>query len=269
MGIDDWLPSKVLQILALDLGLLILAGWFFILLLIIREFRHFAQRVTSSGPDDQTLVMCQKAIDNAMSYANDNAETLNELIRVQQALESQLSEVRESTKDHVSSEEQALINDLNQKLNRSHKLIRKLKGDLDTSAKRLKATREKLYDQYDTVERLRKEKTEVEKKYSNLEKEFHHVAKSSNTKELEREHKVEKQNLLATLNQYKRQIEEQDSAIRQLLEQGAVAGNTDVKSIKDELESAQNQLKHITKEKDFIEAKFLELLKQIEEKPEQ
>ena len=268
MEFDEWLPSKVLQILALDLGLLILAGWFFILLLIIREFRHFAQRVTTNAPSDQTLEMCQKAIDNAMSYANDNAETLNELIKVQQALEAQLSEVKESTQDHVSKEEQALINDLNQKLNRSHKLIRKLKGDLDTSAKRLKATREKLYDQYDTVERLRKEKTEVEKKYNRLEQEFHHVAKGGNAKELEREHQVEKQNLLATLNQYKRQIEEQDSAIRQLLEQGAVAGDTDVQSIKQELETTKNQLKHMTKEKNFVEGKFLELLKQIEQNPD-
>ena len=267
MNIDQWVPSKVLQILALDLGLLILAGWFFILLLIIREFRQFAQKVSSGQPDDSTLAMCQKALDDAMSFAQNNAETLNELIRVQQTLESQVTDIRESTQDHVSPEEKALISDLNQKLARSHKLIKKLKGDLDTSAKRLKRTKEKLFAQYDTVEKLRKEKKEVEQKYDRLEQEYQSVATASgNAKELEREHQIEKQNILAALSQYKRQVEEQEGIIRQMLDEGAQAGNSNVKDVQKELAAAQEQLRHMTKVKDFVEAKFLELLNKTEGK---
>ena len=261
---SDWLPSKVLQILALDLGLLILAGWFFILLLIIREFRQFAQKVTSNAPDDKMLSMCQKALDEAMSFAKNNEDTLSDLIRVQQALEAQLSDIRESTQDHVSPEEQKLINELNQKLERSHKLIRKLKGDLDVSAKRLRATKEKLFGQYDTVNQLRKEKEQLEQKAMHLERELFQVSKSGNIKEITREHQVERQNLLATISQYKRQIEEQDNAIRQLLEQGSEAGGGNSAEMRKALGEAQNQIKNLTKEKDFIESKFLDLLKQTE-----
>lgn len=267
MDLSDIVPEKVFQIIAIDFGLLILAGWFFILLLIIREFREFAVKVTNNRQtDDQTLQMCQQSIDSAMAYINDNSETLNELVKVQQLLESQLSEIKSSTKDHVSPEEQALIDDLNKKLSRSHKLIRKLKGDLDTSAKRLKTTREKLYNQYDTVEQLQKEKEQIQQQYAQLEQEYEDVVKSGGTKDIEREHQLEKQNLVTALAQYKRQIDEQEQAIIQLQQQDSEPGVSDVRAIKKDLANAENKLKHMTKEKEFVEKRYLDLLKEVDKR---
>lgn len=265
MDLSEISFEKVFQIIAIDLGLLILAGWFFILLLIIREFREFAVKVTSNqGTDDKTLEMCQKAIDNAMSYVNENSDTLNELVKVQQLLEAQLLEIKTSTKDHVSAEEQALIDDLNKKLSRSHKLIRKLKGDLDSSGKRLKTTREKLYNQYDNVEQLKKDKIAMEAKFSQLEREYEEVTKSGNIQEVQREHQAEKQSLVAALAQYKRQIDEQEQAITQLQQQKSEPGEGNVREIKKELATAANKLKHMTKEKEFVEKRYLDLLKEVD-----
>lgn len=263
MDLENLLPENVFQILAVDFGLLILAAWFFILLLILREFREFAIKVTANKLDDQTLSMCQNAIDNAMSYANDNAETINELIKVQHMLQSQLADVKSAAKEHATEEEKALIEDLNRKLTRSNKLVRKLKGDLDEGAKRLKSTREKLYSQYNAVEKLQKEKEEVEQRFAQLEKEFEEVAKGGNVEAVEREHQIEKQNLVQALAQYKKQIEEQEQSIA-MLQQNNLNEGSDVRTVQKELAEAENKLKFMTKEKDFVENRYLDLLKQVE-----
>lgn len=265
MNIPGLTSFKILEILALDLGLLILAGWFVILWLIIREFRKFAHNVAGGqhSENDTLIAKYQDSIEMALNYSAENRDTLDALVHVQQGLERQLANVKASTSDHISKEEQASMDDLNDRLQKAHKLIQKLKGDLDTSVKKLKTTREKLYSQYDTVERLTKENKKISEQFAKLEQEYVQLsaspAPSSNTEE--------NNNLKRALQQYKKQMSEQDQVIQQLMAQGA--DNTDggeAKKLQEKLVAAENQLKHLAKEKNFVEKKFLDLLKQVEKK---
>lgn len=268
MDMTDTLPEQVLTILAIDLGLFILVGWFLLLLLMLREFRKFAKQSQQGNfADNPMLPLCQESVDSALRYVNDNVETIDRLVEVQQALENQLREIRESTRDHITSQEQESITDLNDKLAKSHALIRKLKGDLELSQQRLKTTREKLFAQYDTVETLQKEKAKLEERYQNLEKEYMATSASSGkVHELERNYQVEKQNLVAMLNQYKRQVGEQEQAINQLMKQAETADGNELNALKQQLKQAQQSVHHMGKEKDFIESKYMELLKEVENK---
>jgi len=258
---------KILEILALDLGLLILAGWFLILWLIIREFRKFAAKVSghNEGIDEKLVQSYQESIDMALNYSAENRDTLDELIRVQQGLEQQLADVKASTSDHISQEEQAQMDELNARLNKAHKLIKKLKGDLDSSVKKLKVTREKLYAQYDSVERLKKENAAITAQFEQLEKQY---IQATNENSLNRvDNTQENNNLKRALSQYKRQMEEQDQVIQQLMEQGANAKNDkETQQLQQKLVAAEGKLKNLTKEKDFVEKKFLDLLQQVEKK---
>ncbi|MCL9782905.1 chromosome partitioning protein ParA [Vibrio sp. S4M6] len=260
----DWqhlLTENVLKAFALDFGLIILAVWFFILLLILREFRQFARTMAGNGVDQQMLTLVQKSVDNALITVSENTKTLGDLVEVQQALENQVTNIKQSSSSgHMTEEDQTAIDDLTKKLSTSHQLIKKLKGDLDRSVQGLKKTKDKLYNQFQTVEGLKEENERLQKDFSQLEKEYINISQANGLQKAEEE----KKELIATLNQYKRQIEEQDQAINQLKEQGSGAGNLEIEAVQEELSNAQKKLQSLTKEKDFVEKKFLTLLKEIE-----
>ncbi|WMN60438.1 chromosome partitioning protein ParA [Pseudoalteromonas xiamenensis] len=262
------ISGTVIQGLIGNLGLLILAGWFLILLLILREFRHFIHNTTSSrGQDDsEILAMCRESVDNALSYVKSHADTISELAKIQLSLESQLAEVRSSSQTQISDQDQATIDELNRKLMRSHALIKKLKGDLDKSVEKLHVTRRKLYDQYETVESLQKEKEELLDKYAQLEQQLEEQSSatgSQSVQSLTLTFEQEKRDMLAALQNYRRQIAEQNQAIQQLeLQHTTTANQGQVSEIKKELEQTQSALKHLTKEKNFIESKYLQLVKE-------
>lgn len=254
-------PPEVYHYIAINFGLLILAAWFYILLLILREFRSFAlSMVKNSGStDDATLAMCRESVDNAMSYVNDNRKTIADLVNLQILLQQQLTEVTSSTKDHVTEKEQQLIDELNNKLKRSHMLIRKLKGDLDKSVEKLKITRQKLYAQYDAVTVLQEEKDQLQADYEALKNASENSDKTLNA---DTSSTPDQTKLLNTLNEYKRQIAEQDQLLQQLQLQADGPGNNDeLDTLKQELEKTQYALKHLTKEKKFIEGRYLEMMK--------
>ncbi|MDE3274147.1 chromosome partitioning protein ParA, partial [Pseudoalteromonas sp. G4] len=254
MNIPGLTSYKVLEILALDLGLLILAGWFVILWLIIREFRKFAFKVSGGSQvvDDKLISEYQDSIEMALNYSAENRDTLDALIRVQQGLENKLANIKASTSDHISKEEKASMDDLNARLQKAHQLIKKLKGDLDTSVKKLRTTREKLYSQYDTVERLTKENKKISEQFEQLEREYVQLTSNSSSSS----NSEENNNLKRALQQYKKQMAEQDQVIQQLMAQGA--DNTDVgeaKILQQKLLEAEERLTHLVKEKDFVEKK--------------
>lgn len=164
--------------------------------------------------------------------------------------------LRSSTAQHVSAEEQASIDDLNLKLNKSHQLIRKLKGDLDKSVKGLKVTRKKLFNQADTVEGLREQNAALEKDFEKLEQEYIQISEAGGFQDLAIQYQTEKEELLNTIEEYKQQAK-----------QGASSEELD--AMRQELEETQQQMLHLTKEKDFVENKYLDLSKKIDtEKPE-
>ncbi|MEZ8103352.1 chromosome partitioning protein ParA [Vibrio bivalvicida] len=249
----DLLPRLTLEnliALAVDFGLLILLVWFVILLLILREFRQFARQVVSGRDMDRnTYELCQQSVDKALNYSAENGDTLNDLILIQQALESQVSQIK-AAKGELSAQEKESIDELNQKLNKSHRLIKKLKGDLDKSVKGLRNAKSRLLKQTDTVESLQLEKEQLEKQFEQLEQEYIQISESGGTANLAKEFKQEKQQLLDQLEEYKQQANSQD----------------DIAGIAAELEASKQQLHHMAKEKDFVEKKYLELLQEAEEK---
>ncbi|KJY84379.1 chromosome partitioning protein ParA [Vibrio galatheae] len=249
MDLTPLLTSENLLALAVDFGLLILLVWFVILLLILREFRHFARQiVTGRDMDNNTYELCQQSVDNALNYTDDNNATLNDLIIIQQALESQVSQIK-AANGELSAQEQESIDELNQKLSKSHRLIKKLKGDLDKSVRGLQKAKSRLLKQSDTVESLQIENQQLEKQFEQLEQEYIQISESGGT-----------ENLAKQFQQEKKQLQDQIEAYKQKL---ASAGDT--KGLAAELETSKQQLAHMSKEKEFVEKKYLELLQEAEQ----
>ncbi|WP_100754255.1 chromosome partitioning protein ParA [Vibrio salilacus] len=248
MDLAPLMSSENLVALAIDFGLLILLAWFIILLLILREFRHFARQVVNHRDMDKgTYDLCQQSVDKALNYTAENSDTLNDLIIIQQALESQVSQIK-AAKEDLTEQEQASIEELNQKLNNSHRLIKKLKGDLDKSVNGLRRAKNKLMQQTDTVESLQIEKQQLEKQFEQLEQEYIQISEAGGAASLAQEFQQEKQQLLERIEQYKKKLSTQG----------------DTAALNAELEASQQQLHHLGKEKEFVEKKYLELLEEAE-----
>ncbi len=245
-----FLTTENLIALAVDFGLLILLVWFVILLLILREFRQFARQVVSGRDMDRnTYALCQQSVDKALSYTADNGDTLNDLIVIQQALENQVSQIK-AAKGELSAQEKESIEELNKKLNKSHRLIKKLKGDLDKSINGLRKTKTRLLKQTDTVESLQLENEQLEKQFEQLEKEYIQISESGGVANLAQEFQQEKQQLLDEIESYKQQLSAQDTT----------------SELAAKLETSKQQLQHMAKEKSFVEKKYLELLAEAEQK---
>ncbi|TMN34503.1 chromosome partitioning protein ParA [Pseudoalteromonas sp. S2755] len=259
----DKLPVDVFIYMAVNIGLLILGFWFYILLLILREFRLFAKTAGAgaSDPEQQYLLQhCRDAINKSMRFVEDNQHTIQELANLQVHLEQQLAEVKRSTQDHISPEEQTRMDDLNSKLLKSHRLIKKLRGDLSKSLERLKQTRRKLYDQYESTEELQKEN-------DTLKQQLEASRSVGGTSDQELEQLVatfekERHDMSQTINEYKRQIAEQSQALQQLMvQEQEVEDGPKLQAIQKELEQTREALAHLSKEKKFIESRYLEVVK--------
>ncbi|MBE0348976.1 MULTISPECIES: chromosome partitioning protein ParA [Pseudoalteromonas] len=261
----DKLPTDVLVYLAVNFGLLILAFWFYILLLILREFRLFATKTSgangSTNAEQQYLLQhCREAINKSMRFVEDNQQTIHELASLQVNLEQQLAELRLSTQGQITAEEQIKIDDLNSKLVKSHRLIKKLRGDLAKSLDRLKETRQKLYDHYRSTDELQKEN-------ESLKQQLEASKTSGGGAEQELEQLVatfekERQDMAQTINEYKRQIAEQSQALQQLMvQEQEVEDGPKLQAIQKELEQTRDALEHLSKEKKFIESRYLEVVK--------
>lgn len=240
---------------------MILAAWFYILLLILREFRKFALAVSGRRTDLQgqnpLIDLCKESVERASQFSEQHSKTLSELVQVQIALEAQLAQIRTSTADHITKEEQASINDLNKKLSRSHKLIKKLKGDLDTSVKKLKVAKHELNIQTSSFEELQdnNEKLQNEVEALRAQKDEWINAPMSPVPKSDSE-------MAMMLNNYKRQIDEQNQLIDQLSLESNTDGNAEqVIALQKELEQAKHKIKHLYKEKKFVESRYLEMVK--------
>lgn len=157
--------------------------------------------------------------------------------------------IRAASSGH-SREEQASIELLNQKLSKSHQLIRKLKGDLDKSTRGLRKAKNILLEQNDTVAGLRQQKEAIEKQFEQLEREYIMISESGGFQDIEQNFAKEKEQLLATIENYKRQLASQTASAPQASE---------LNELKQQLAASQKQLLHLGREKAFIEKKYLEL----------
>ncbi|HFQ4930477.1 chromosome partitioning protein ParA [Vibrio vulnificus] len=255
---DQSWDKELLLMLGINLGLLILLAWFVLLWLMLREFRKAmrpaSDTVASDAASPATIAMCEESVNHAIDYSNENRETLNALIQIQQALEKQVAEIRAASQN-PSEHDLASIEALNQKLSKSQQLIRKLKGDLDKSVRGLRKAKAKLLEQNDTVDGLRKQKEEIEKQFEQLEREYIMISESGGFQDVEQGFQKEKDQLLATIENYKQQLANQASTSTS----GAASDE-----LKQKLLAMQKQLMHVNKEKAFIEQKYLELTQKLE-----
>ena len=254
---QQW-DKELLLMLGINLGLMILLLWFVVLWLMLREFRKAinptAANVESSAASPTTVAMCEESVNHALHYSQENRETLNALIQIQRALEKQVAELR-ATSANPSDQDLASIEALNQKLSKSQQLIRKLKGDLDKSVRGLRQAKAKLLEQNDTVDGLRKQKEEIEKQFEQLEREYIMISESGGFQDVEQGFQKEKEQLLATIENYKQQLANQAPASTN----GAASDE-----LKQKLLAVQKQLMHVNKEKAFIEQKYLELTQKLD-----
>ncbi|HFQ5036136.1 TPA: chromosome partitioning protein ParA [Vibrio vulnificus] len=255
---DQSWDKELLLMLGINLGLLILLAWFVLLWLMLREFRKAIHpkeaNAESLAASPTTVAMCEESVNHAIDYSNENRDTLNALIQIQQALEKQVAEIRAAS-PNPSEYDLASIEALNQKLSKSQQLIRKLKGDLDKSVRGLRKAKAKLLEQNDTVDGLRKQKEEIEKQFEQLEREYIMISESGGFQDVEQGFQKEKDQLLATIENYKQQLANQASASTS----GAASDE-----LKQKLLAMQKQLMHVNKEKAFIEQKYLELTQKLE-----
>ena len=261
MCVDSLFPLEAYQYIALNFGLLILAAWFYILLLILREFRKFALSMMGKGQSNEehesVIQLCKDSVQRASQFSEQHGKTLSELVQVQMALEQQLAQIRSSTADHITKDEQASINDLNKKLSRSQILIRKLKGDLDTTTKNLSMAKTELDIRTSSFEELQTSNQKLQDEVTSLrlqrEEWFNDPMAAPSQSEAE---------MTKMLDEYKRQINEQNQVIEQLsLQSSDEADPIGVAELQKDLEQAKTKIKHLHKEKKFIEGRYLEAVK--------
>ncbi|EMB7846235.1 chromosome partitioning protein ParA [Vibrio vulnificus] len=254
---QQW-DTELLLVLGINLGLMILLVWFVLLWLMLREFRKAIHpkeaNAESLAASPTTVAMCEESVNHALHYSNENRDTLNALIQIQKALEKQVAEIRAAS-PNPSEHDLASIEALNQKLSKSQQLIRKLRGDLDKSVRGLRQAKAKLLEQNDTVDGLRKQKEEIEKQFEQLEREYIMISESGGFQDVEQGFQKEKEQLLATIENYKQKLANQAPASAS----GAASDE-----LKQKLLAMQKQLMHVSKEKAFIEQKYLELTQKLE-----
>ncbi len=268
------LPERVLEILAFDLGLVIISGWFLILLFMFREFRKVSNSVkdiTSLKGQDEHLPIYQQSVDDALDSVNKHTATLNELTSVHEILENQLKLMHENQVEN--HQDDSKIIELEAQLDKSHALIKKLKGELVTSKKRLEHTKKKLYQQYDTVDNLRKENEQF---LLDQQQQLEAMEESQVLVDKITKYESQQRQLVEAANDYKGKLAKQGKELDYLKQKNkqlsSVPGaakaevlNKKVKQLEQKLKESDSTRVHIIKEKDFIESKYLDSIKQLEE----
>ncbi|RZQ51772.1 chromosome partitioning protein ParA [Pseudoalteromonas phenolica] len=258
---DTLFPYEAYQYIALNFGLVILAAWFYILLLILREFRRFAVSMTGKGQlseeHESVIALCKESVQRASQFSEQNGRTISELAQVQLALEQQLTQIRSSTADHITKEEQDSINDLNKKLSRSHKLIRKLKGDLDKTSKQLSDVKTELDIRTSSFIELQTNNKKLHDEVTSLKLQREEWFNEPATPVSQ-----DKAELNKIINDYKRQLHEQNQLIEQLsLQTSEEFDPAEIAELQKDLEQAKTKIKHLNKEKKFIEGRYLDAVK--------
>ena len=267
------LPERVMEIIAIDIGLVVITSWFLILLFMFREFRCVSQsvnRLSSHLGKDEYLPIYQASVDDALNSVNKHTATLNELTSVHETLENQLKLLHQNSSTPQDDEK---ISQLEAQLDRSNALIKKLKGELISSKKRLQQTKTKLYAQYDHVESLQKEKEQflIDAQQLMLDAEHNEALMAQAEK-----YKAQQQQLIEAASDYKNKLIAQNKELEVLKQKNKKLAtnnystqsdklNEKVIKLEQELKNANERSNHIIKEKDFIESKFLDSLKKLEQ----
>lgn len=276
---ETMLPDKVLEILAFDLGLLIMSGWFLILLFMFREFRFVTSavnRLTGQFPENnQQIALCQQSVNEALDSVNSHTETLNQLTNVHEILEAQLRDLHQSQSVNNNKEDEERIVKLEKELDRSNALIKKLKGELISSKKRLEHTKTKLYQQYDAVEALQRENKQFMSENDQL------VAQMENDEEklqLEKQinrYSSQQTQLVELASDYKAKLAKQSKELNYLRQKNQQLSNVNnveatakldekIIQLEQQVRAAQDKATQIETEKQFLESKFIEAVTELD-----
>ena len=273
------LPEKVLEILAIDLGLLVIAGWFLILLFMFREFRVVSQavnRLTGQLPNDANSSFYKKSLDDALASNNSNTETLNQLTEVHDILVSQLSQLHKSKTDPSNKEDEEKILVLEKELDHSQNLIKKLKVELVTSRKRLEHAKVKLRQQLGDIETLQQQSQRYQDENQQLVAQIENDEEKSQLVDQINQYTSQQTQLIAAANDYKEKLTQQNKELAYLRQQKGAAANlqadesaaqskTKINQLEEQLRQAKDKSEQIEKEKSFLEKKFLDALNELEE----
>ena len=273
------LPEKVLEILAIDLGLLVIAGWFLILLFMFREFRVVSQavnRLTGQLPNDANSSFYKKSLDDALASNNSNTETLNQLTEVHDILVSQLSQLHKSKTDPSNKEDEEKILVLEKELDHSQNLIKKLKVELVTSRKRLEHAKVKLRQQLGDIETLQQQSQRYQDENQQLVAQIENDEEKSQLVDQINQYTSQQTQLIAAANDYKEKLAQQNKELAYLRQQKGAATNlkadeyaaqskTKISQLEEQLRHAKDKSEQIEKEKSFLEKKFLDALNELEE----
>lgn len=273
------LPEKVLEILAIDLGLLVIAGWFLILLFMFREFRIVSQavnRLTGQLPEDPSVSIYQKSVDEALASNNSNTDTLNQLTEVHDILVSQLSQLHKSNANRSTKEDEEKILVLEQELDHSQNLIKKLKVELVTSRKRLEQAKVKLRQQFGDIETLQQQSQRYQDENQQLMAQIENDEEKNQLVNQINQYTSQQTQLVAAANDYKEKLARQSKELAYLRQQKdatptAQAGQTNAQSkakinqLEEQLHQAIDKSEQIEKEKNFLEKKFLDAINELQE----
>lgn len=273
------LPEKVLEILALDLGLLVIASWFLILLFMFREFRVVSQavnRLTGQLPNDSNSNFYKKSVDQALASVNSNAETLNQLTEVHDILVSQLSQLHKSKTAGTSQEDEEKIVVLEKELDRSQNLIKKLKVELITSRKRLENAKVKLKKQFGDIETLQQQSQHFQDENEQLVAQLENDEEKSQLVNQINQYTSQQTQLVAAANDYKEKLAKQSKELVYLRQQKEATPNSQtsesaaqnkikIDQLEEQLRQAQDKSEQVEKEKNFLETKFLDALNELQE----
>ncbi|MDP4982324.1 hypothetical protein [Pseudoalteromonas tunicata] len=274
------LPEKVLEILAIDLGLLIITAWFVILLLMFHEFRTVTSAVNRlSGflpeQNNKHFELCQQSVNDALESVNSHTETLNQLTNVHEILEAQLRDLHKSQALTNSKEDEEKINKLEKELDRSHALIKKLKGELISSKKRLEHTKVKLYKQYETVENLQREKNQFTAENEQLLAQMENDEEKMQLEKQINRYAAQQTQLVELASDYKSKLAKQGKELTYLRQKNQQMANNSnlesnsklddkVKQLEQQVSMAEDKARQIETEKQFLESKFLDAITELD-----
>jgi hypothetical protein len=255
------LNEKLLEMLALDLGLFIIGGWFFILLLMFREFQKVSHAIN-------------RLKDNTATDANSPGITLGEIASIPNVSLDKLTEINAELEQKLQQEslDKKEIMLLNNEIEKSNLVIAELKDSLQQVSPMLEnddfAVKSALTALAKAKEKIGRQ--DIQLKKLQIETDRVHV-----------ENDQLKQQIVTHLNKIKISVERSDLYSQKLIQQGKeltylkakskTDGNNEqnnkkMKQLQSQLIESKEELERISTEKDFLETQFLDVLEEIEEK---
>jgi hypothetical protein len=255
------LNEKLMEMLAFDLGLLIVAGWFFILLLMFREFQKVSHAINRlNGHTPGNINDTGVTIADIASIPN---ESLDQLTEINIELEQKLQQ------ESLDKKEIMLLND---EVEKSKLIIETLKESLEQVPSMMEGND---FAAKAALTALGKAKQKISRQDLLMKK------LQIETDRVHVENEQLRQQIVTHLSKIKISLERTDVYSQKLIQQGQeltylkskskADGNNEqnnkkIKQLQSQLMDSKEELDRISTEKDFLEIQFLDVLEEVEDK---